>query len=136
MLVSLQSRQIGFRNIHTIKPGGKKTVGGRRSAFLVFVVPFPRRIAEIQYRDGSHIFRVIKSQYFPTVVESEIPNCLGVNIPAVSAKGFPVVIRFVRYISALERINRRLHAAYHAGVSGADPDREALPTVDVGHRFL
>jgi hypothetical protein len=135
MLVSLQSSRVGFRNIRGIESGERRSVGGGWSAFLIFLVPLPRRIAEISYDGRHYTFRVLRQKFFPGASE-EIPDCLDVDIPLVSEKGFPVAIRFVRYVSPLDRIHRLLHAVYEEGVSEV-PHRPAQPpTVDTSHRFL
>jgi Mg-chelatase subunit ChlD len=133
--VSLQNSKVGFRNIRGIEPGRKRTVGGGWSAFLIFLVPLPRRIAEIHFDGHSYSFRVVKTKFFPDAPET-IEECLGVDIPLVSDKGFPIVIRFVRYISPLERIHGLLRAVYEQGARSSAPTSVSPPPVDTAHRFL
>jgi len=135
MLVSLQSSRIGFRNIRGIEPGRSRSVGGGWSAFLVFLVPLPRRIAEISFDGVSYTFRVIRRKLFPGVPEA-LPDCLGADIPLVSDKGFPIIIRFVRYVSPLERIHLLLRAVHTQGASEIPRPPAQPPPVDTDHRFL
>jgi hypothetical protein len=136
MLVSLQNSRIGLRNVQSMRKGVRKSVGGGRSDFLIFLVPFPRRIAEIRRADDVFSFRVIRPEFFPDTPR-EIEDCLGDVIPAVSATGFPVMLKFVLYVSPLERINRLLHPAHRTDPTGQTAVlREPPPHVDVGDRFL
>jgi hypothetical protein len=135
MQVSLQNSKVGFRNIRGIEPGRKRTVGGGWSAFLIFLVPLPRRIAEIHFDGQSYSFRVVKPKFFPDAPETT-QGCLGVDIPLVSDKGFPIVVRFVRYISPLERIHGLLRAVYEQGARSSAPTPASPPPVDTAHRFL
>ncbi len=135
MQVSLQSSRIGFRNIRGIEAGRRRSVGGGWSAFLIFLVPLPRRIAEIRYDGVRYSFAVIRPRFFPTV-PALIPDCLGVDIPLMSEKGFPIVLRFVRYISPLERIHSLLNAVYEQGVRQIPHQPSQPPAVDTAHRFL
>jgi hypothetical protein len=133
--VSLQNSRVGFRNIRGLLPGQRRRVGGGWSAFLIFLVPLPRRVAELRFDGKRYAFRVVRPRYFPSITQ-EIPDCLGVDIPLVSDKGFPIIIRFVRYVSPLERIHRLLRAVYAEGVSAAPRDAFQAPPVDTAHRFL
>jgi hypothetical protein len=108
MRVDQQNRHIGFRNIKLLTPGRKLSVGGDASSFLIFLVSFPARIAEISYDGEIFTFSPRKKEFFPEVKEP-IVDCLEKEIPAQSRKGYPITIHFLRYVSPLEEINRILH---------------------------
>ena len=107
MRVQGQNTRIGFRNIHRIKRNRRKTVGGGRSDFVIFLVPFPRHIAEIHYDGERYRFSPTKSEYFPEQ-KGDVADCLGKDIRARSKRGYDVVLQFRRYVSPLEEINRIL----------------------------
>ena len=114
MHVSSQNSRIGFRNIHTVRPGTSAVVGGKHSTFLIFIVPVRARIADIRNVDEHYIFRINKQRYFPGV-EKEIPDCLNMDIPVVSDSGTVVTLRFQEYVSPLEQINHIMHSIDRAG---------------------
>ncbi len=107
MRVAMQNHHIGFRNIHAIEKNKHKTVGGGLSRYLIFLVPVPSHIAEIHYDGESYMFKRIKKSFFPEL-HDDVPDCLDKDIPAQSKKGFPLTLRFHRYVSPLEEINRIL----------------------------
>ena len=109
-----QNPNIGFRNISTVRDGGSKTVGGSSmSGFLVYLFPFPRKTAEISRKGNSYTFTPVKDRHFldPAPVE----NCLGKEITLLTLDDRRVSIRFTRYVSALERINRIMHLTDEPG---------------------
>jgi len=116
MRVSQQNPHIGFRNIHPMDPGRTLTVGGGRSSFLIFLVPFPSHIAEISRRGDSYTFTPVKPAFFPEL-SGPVEGCLYRDLPARSGRGYPVTIRFIRYVSPLEEINRILkkQSDHHSG---------------------
>jgi Mg-chelatase subunit ChlD len=110
MRVELQNHRVGFRNVHRIAPGGTKTIGGRFSSFLVFLVPVPSRIAEIRNVDGHYVFTPLKPDLFPGL-KGPLKDCLGKGIPFVSSKGKEQLLYFLKWVSPLEEINRVLKQA-------------------------
>jgi len=107
MRVQGQNPLIGRRNIHVIRDGSRKTVGGDGSDFLLFLNPFPPRIAEIRLRGGRYSFTPRRPQYFPEQAAT-LEDCLGKPIKAENKDGRSVTLRFRIYISPLERVNRIL----------------------------
>ncbi len=111
MRVDQQNRHIGFRNINLLVPGQTLSVGGGSSRFLIFLVPFPPRIASLSFDGDSYTFKPRRMEFFPDLV-GPIEDCLGKSIAARSRKGYSITIRFLRYISPLEEINRILRIPY------------------------
>ncbi len=105
MRVEQQNHRIGFRNVHRIGAGAARTVGGRFSSFLVFLVPTPAHIAEIRNVDGRYVFTPRRSELFPAV-SGPVEDCLGKDIPFVNAKGHALSLQFREWVSPLEEINR------------------------------
>ncbi|MBN1524404.1 MAG: VWA domain-containing protein [Spirochaetales bacterium] len=116
MIVSLQKRQIGHRNIHRVPKGRSLAVGGKRSAFLIFLVPVPKKIALFHFDGTSFSFIPRKKEYFPAV-EGPISDCLDIEIPARSKKGYEFTIKFERYISPLEKIHAIFHSVKKQAIS-------------------
>lgn len=108
MRVDQQNRHIGFKNINLLCPGQTLSVGGGTSRFLVFLVPFPPRIAGISFDGETYTFKPRRMELFPEL-EGPVEDCLDKPIPAQSGKGYSITIRFLRYVSPLEEINRILH---------------------------
>ena len=104
MRVSDQNSHIGFRNIHRIPVGSSRGIGGGFSPYLVFFVALPRRVAEIRNDGGKYTFMPLRSECFPALASS-VKDCLGVDIPMVTAKGRNLTLRFREWISPLEEIN-------------------------------
>ena len=104
MFVGMQRRHIGQRNIRTIKRNRSLSIGGGRSAFLIFLVPVPQRIAKIFYDGEDFTFKPVKWDFFPDL-KGDVPHCLGREIRAVSKKNYPLDISFHRYVSPLEEIS-------------------------------
>jgi hypothetical protein len=103
MIVDMQRRHIGQRNIRTIKRNRALTIGGGRSAFLIFLVPVPKNIAKIHYDGENFTFKPVKPEFFPGLTE-DVPKCLNQEIKAVSKKNYPLEIVFHRYVSPMEEI--------------------------------
>jgi hypothetical protein len=104
MHVSEQNSHIGFRNIHRIPPGSSRSVGGSFSAFFVFIVPVPGRIAEIRNEAGRYVFMPLRPEYFPAV-SGPVTDCVGAEIPFTTPKGYSGTISFRKWVSPLEEIN-------------------------------
>jgi hypothetical protein len=107
MRVDQQNHRIGFRNVHRVTVGGARSIGGRFSSFLIFLIPTPSHIAEIRNVEGRYVFRTLKKEWFPSV-NGPIEDCLGKEIPFVSAKGQVFSLTFKEWVSPLEEINRIL----------------------------
>jgi hypothetical protein len=110
MVVVTQSRRIGHRNVHYLKPGSTASVGAGRSRFLIFFVPVPRRMAQLEYDGRSYTFVPLKKELFPDVEGIAVPDCLGKNIPARSLRGYRFVIVFRNFVPPLEEINRLMRS--------------------------
>jgi Mg-chelatase subunit ChlD len=110
MRVNLQNRRIGFRNVHRIAPGARRSVGGRFSAYLVFLVPVPASIGEIRNVDGSYEFTPLRAELFPGL-SGPVEDCLGKEIPFVSPRGMEMSLRFRQWVSPLDEINNLLRQA-------------------------
>jgi len=96
--------------VHRIAAGSARTIGGRFSAYLVFLVPVPAGIAEIRNVDGKYVFTPLRAECFPGV-NGPVEDCLGKEIPFVSARGRQSVLHFREWVSPLEEINRILRLA-------------------------
>ena len=104
MRVSEQNSRIGFRNIHRIPVGSSRGIGGGFSPYLVFIAALPRRVAEIRNDGGKYSFVPLRSEFFPALA-GPVEDCMGVDIPMVTAKGRNLTLRFHQWISPLEEIN-------------------------------
>ncbi len=106
MYVLNQNRNIGKRNIHKMKPGTSLSVGGSsRDDFLIFLVPFPARIAEVRYDGREYHLAVLKPEFFPYEAANIVNNCIGKTITAVSSKGYHVYFTFREYEDPTEKLN-------------------------------
>jgi hypothetical protein len=110
-----QNPNIGKRNIKTIHAGGKKSVGGRKSEFLIFLLPLPRHVADIHY-DGESLTLVPRRPEFFPDYDGPIQDCLGQAIRLINARGKELFISFERYVPPLEKINKLLHCIEAPGV--------------------
>jgi hypothetical protein len=113
-----QNPFIGSRNIKTLHSGGHKTIGGKSSDFLVFLLPVPKRIADIHY-DGQNITIVpVRPAYFPDY-QGPIAASMGEEIRIVNDRGNELFLCFERYVSPLEKLNKLLHCIEVPGVTPA-----------------
>jgi hypothetical protein len=110
LIVEDQNTAIGKRNIHTVKPGYTFSVGGKRSDFLIFLVPIPAHIADVSFDGKDCTFIPRKAQYFPDLGSSRLPNCIGENIRVISDKNYELHIRIERYQDPLITLNRMLRS--------------------------
>lgn len=108
--VRYQNPHIGKRNIHIMKPGSRLSVGGRNSAFLIFLVPFPHRIADIRFDGSQCSLAILKPEYFPYETNNIIENCVGKEITAVSDKDYEIVFTFREYEDPVIKLNRLLNS--------------------------
>ena len=105
MIVTLQRRHIGHRNIRRLLKNRAASVGGKNSNFLIFLVKVPQKIATITWDGASFFFTPLKKEYFPENPDI-IRDCLDKPIYALSKKGYRLELFFQRYVSPLEEINR------------------------------
>ena len=114
MRVYGQNTHIGMRNVHFMRDGTSRTVGGGISSFLIYIYQFPMRVAEVWKRGETYVFRPIKLQYCRDT--QPIENCLDKDILLISEKGREVVVRFCIYVSALDKINYIMRLTEKPGV--------------------
>jgi hypothetical protein len=110
MRVDLQNHRVGFRNVHRIPSGSARSVGGRFSAYLVFLVQVPAGIGEIRNTDGKYVFTALRPEMFPGLA-GPVKDCLDTDIPFVGPKGREMVLHFREWVSPLDEINRLLRQA-------------------------
>ncbi|MGA2640079.1 MAG: vWA domain-containing protein [Spirochaetia bacterium] len=114
MRVEQQNHRVGFRNVHRIAAGAARSVGGRFSSFLIFLVPTPSSIAEIRNVNGRYVFTPLRGELFPGM-GAPVEDCLGREIPFVSPKGRELFLHFREWVSPLEEINRIMRSARSSG---------------------
>lgn len=113
-----QNPNVGKRNIKTMHAGGKRSLGGGSSDFLVFLLPIPRRVADVHY-DGENITVVpVRRSYFP-YAEGPLEDCLGRDIALHLPDGKILTMRISRYTPPVEQINKLLHCIDSPG-AGVD----------------
>lgn len=109
LFVEDQNTLIGKRNVHLLKAGTSLSLGGGNSDFLVFLVPLPRRIADIHFDGERCIFIPRKPDFFPDVGQQPVIDCIGKTIRVVSQKGYELKIRLDKFEDPLASLNRFLH---------------------------
>jgi len=115
--VADQNPNIGRRNIHAIHAGGRKTLGGGSSDFLVFLLPVPRNIASV-YFDGVNATLVpMRPEFFPDL-NGPAEACIGKDIRVLTARGKELHIRLDMYEPPVDRINKLLHCIESPGMLG------------------
>ena len=106
LFVYNQTTLIGKRNIHVMKAGTRLSIGGSKSDdFLIFLVPFPANLAQVQYDGNDYRVSILKPEYFPYETSNTIYPCIGRDITAVSKKGYPVTFTFRGYEDPMIRLN-------------------------------
>lgn len=103
-----QNPHIGKRNIHVMKSGSRLSLGGGHSAFWVFLVKFPARIAEVRFDGTQCSLAILKPQYFPYAENSIIEDCIGKEITIVSDKDYEITFMLHEYEDPVIRLNRLL----------------------------
>lgn len=116
-----QNPYIGKRNIKTVHAGGRKSVGGGSSDFLVFLYPTPRRVAELYYDGESLTLIPLKRSFFPDYA-GPVEDCLGKELRMVNARGRELRLRFERYVPPVESLNKLLHCIDAPGPSVENVD--------------
>ena len=107
-VVDGQTRNIGFRNIHAMTAGSRKTVGGGFSSFSIFLVQVPSAIAEIRFDGQTCTLALLKPEFFPYETNNIIPNCLGKIFTVRAETGYEMTIHFEPYVSQTEKLNELL----------------------------
>ena len=110
LFVEDQNTAIGRRNIHSVKAGNTFSVGGGKSDFLIFLVPIPPHIADLQFDGKNCTFIPRKPQYFPDIGSEPVHNCIGKTIRVISDKNYELFIRVERYEDPLKTLNRLLNS--------------------------
>ena len=106
LFVYNQNTSIGKRNIHVMKSGTRLSIGGSKSDdFLIFLVPFPANLAQVQYDGNDYRVSILKPEYFPYETSNTIYPCIGRDITAVSKKGYHVTFTFRGYEDPMVRLN-------------------------------
>ncbi|QSH92912.1 VWA domain-containing protein [Treponema medium] len=109
LFVYNQTTLIGKRNIHVMKSGTRLSIGGSKSDdFLIFLVPFPANLAQVQYDGNDYRVSILKPEYFPYETSNTIYPCIGRDITAVSKKGYHVTFTFRGYEDPMIRLNTLL----------------------------
>ncbi|MCL1900603.1 MAG: hypothetical protein FWG11_08865, partial [Promicromonosporaceae bacterium] len=110
LFVEDQNTAIGRRNIHVVKPGYTFSVGGGKSDFLIFLVPIPPHIADVQISGNNCTFYPRMPEFFPDIGSQAVPNCIGKTIRVISKKNYELHIRMERYEDPLKALNKMLHS--------------------------
>jgi hypothetical protein len=110
LFVEDQNTAIGRRNIHAVKSGYTFSVGGGKSDFLIFLVPVPPHIADVNFDGRQCTFIPRKPQYFPDIGSQQVSNCIGKTIRVISDKNYELRIRVERYEDPLKALNNLLHS--------------------------
>jgi len=110
LFVQDQNTAIGRRNIHAVKSGNTFSVGGGKSDFLIFLVPIPSHIADVNFDGRNCTFIPRKPQYFPDIGSQQVSNCIGKTIRVISDKKYELHIRMERYEDPLKVLNKMLHS--------------------------
>jgi len=103
-----QNPHIGKRNIHVMKSGSRLSVGGGHSAFWIFLVKFPARIAEVRFDGTQCSLAILKPQYFPNAESNIINDCIGKEITIVSDKDYEISFILHEYEDPVIKLNRLL----------------------------
>ena len=110
IFVEEQNAAIGRRNIHALKKGATYTVGGGNSDFLIFLVNFPARIGRLSFDGTNCTFTPLKSEYFPDIGTSSVPECIGKPIRVISKRNYEVFFHFEPYTDPLIEMNQLLNS--------------------------
>ena len=106
LFVYNQNTSIGKRNIHVMKPGARMSIGGSKNDdFLIFLVPFPANLAQIQYDGREYRVSILKPEYFPYEKSATVDRCIGRDITVVSKKGYHVTFTFRGYEDPMVKLN-------------------------------
>jgi hypothetical protein len=119
MIVADQNRHVGLRNVHELKLGTRKTIGGGSSDYLVFLMKVPARIAELRF-DGSELFFTpITEKAFPSV-HGTVALAEGEEIELITPRGKSLFLSFRQYEAPEIQINKLLRMLDTPGVIPAE----------------
>lgn len=114
--VADQNPNIGRRNVHAMHAGGRKSLGGGSSDFLIFLLPVPKNIASV-YFDGVNATIVPnRPEFFPDI-DGPLEACIGKDIRVLTARGKELRIRLDIYEPPVDRINKLLHCIETPGIA-------------------
>ena len=113
LFVTNQNTAIGRRNVHRMKAGSRLSLGGGASAFLVFLVHFPSRIAEVRFDGIQCTLAILKPEFFPYEEEIIIENCIDREFTLVSDHGYEVSFTLREFEDPVERLNRLLTSIHY-----------------------
>ncbi|PKL25381.1 MAG: hypothetical protein CVV47_04810 [Spirochaetae bacterium HGW-Spirochaetae-3] len=113
--VADQNQNIGKRNIRAMHAGGRASIGGGSSDFLVFLLPVPRALAWLYYDGVDATLVPSRPEFFPDY-DGAITGCIGKEIRMVTARGKELIMRFDRYEAPIDRINKILHCIESPGL--------------------
>ncbi len=108
LYVEGQNRNIGKRNIHTLTPGSRRSVGGGLSSFSIFLVQVPSSIAEVRYDGETCSLALLQPEYFPEAKSNIIENCINQKIKVKSDKGYEMTITIRPYEDQTDKLNNLL----------------------------
>ncbi len=103
-----QNAAIGMRNIRTLSPGSRRSIGGGSSDFLVFLLPVPRHVADASWDGESLTFVPRRPEFFPDL-DGVLEDCMDREVRLVTRRGRELFIKFSRYVPPIERLNKLLH---------------------------
>jgi len=106
--VDNQNPNVGKRNIHMMKAGTRLSLGGGSSPFLVFLVRFPPKIAEIRYDGKECSLAILKPDYFPYEESNIIHDCVNRKVTVVSDKAYELTFEMRVYEDPVQKLNRLL----------------------------
>jgi hypothetical protein len=113
LFVTNQNTAIGRRNVHRMKAGSRLSLGGGASAFLVFLVHFPSRIAEVRFDGIQCTLAILKPEFFPYEEDIIIENCIDREFTLVSDHGYEVSFTLREFEDPVERLNRLLTSIHY-----------------------
>lgn len=108
LYVEGQNKNIGKRNIHTLTPGSRRSVGGGLSSFSIFLVQVPSSIAEVRYDGEKCSLALLQPEYFPEATSNIIEDCINKNIKVKSDKGYEMNIVIRPYENQTDKLNNLL----------------------------
>ena len=113
LFVTNQNTAIGRRNVHRMKAGSRLSLVGGASAFLVFLVHFPSRIAEVRFDGIQCTLAILKPEFFPYEEDIIIENCIDREFTLVSDHGYEVSFTLREFEDPVERLNRLLTSIHY-----------------------
>ena len=104
-----QTKAIGKRNIHIVKAGNRLSIGGGKdSPFEIFLVKFPKRIAEVRFNGENCDLAILKPEFFPYEETNIVKDCIGREFHIVSSKNYPVTFKLIEYEDPVKKLNALL----------------------------